>query len=566
MPEPLDPLLALFASPEEQQKLQDGSLARQGAETLLAELRRRLDVWRASLTPTREQILSTTHDNNRRLVAFREDTPELWAAMEREWRDLQKPDGPQWRPPKVSERDVPKPDTWLPVQSNAKPEEPLPETPTQSVRIATDEQVTAAEKAGERFKKHEEEQKRLEEQRAANEPMPDTQVENPDSWAHLVLSSLLQKAKEVFEQKSNEPPKEKGRLRALYERARARFWPASLGLSLGDRMPEIRDDFQKSLGTINKPSLKSYWRSFTSALITTDRAIHDWIATRFPKALAFIDWLLVWVFGIISHGVFQLISALVLLVLALIGPNRIIIIATGRRWFLTILWIARSRFVMSLTMGARLLAIAFFSVFFGSVFYAFGNWAVSELKQQNSKSIVAIKTPASPTATTPLLPIADSSPAVLPSAQSLPLAAPAAKQAEAGITTSGHPLPTPTSTASAQVETSAQPAFPVAHVSVVANQSIPSVYEEFPIATRIVLQTTQTIVPAKFGMKCSGPIGHATAHIVGASTQTGSAGDPNGSNIFVFTIESPPFTPDRLLEVKIYSATKLNCNMQRMPP
>ncbi len=62
----------------------------------MAEIRSRKEAWRASLKPTKEQLLQTTHETNRMLVRMREDTPQFWEGLDREWRDLQKPDSPQW--------------------------------------------------------------------------------------------------------------------------------------------------------------------------------------------------------------------------------------------------------------------------------------------------------------------------------------------------------------------------------------------------------------------------------------------------------------------------------------
>ena len=86
-----DSELLIFASPEEEAKLRNRTLSADQEQTLLAELRHRLDTWRANLNPTREQLLQTTHEENRSLVRMKEDTPEFWAALDADWRRKQKP-------------------------------------------------------------------------------------------------------------------------------------------------------------------------------------------------------------------------------------------------------------------------------------------------------------------------------------------------------------------------------------------------------------------------------------------------------------------------------------------
>jgi eukaryotic-like serine/threonine-protein kinase len=86
----LNPVLALFASPDE--KATFNRLSTGERQRLIADLERRLDAWRAQLLqPTREQMLAVTHQENRAIVQFRQDTPEFWDGLEAEWRRKQVP-------------------------------------------------------------------------------------------------------------------------------------------------------------------------------------------------------------------------------------------------------------------------------------------------------------------------------------------------------------------------------------------------------------------------------------------------------------------------------------------
>jgi predicted ATPase len=86
-----DSELLLFATPEEEERLRNGTLTTEQEQTLLVELKQRLDDWRANLKPTREQLLQTTHEENRALVRMKQDTPEFWTALDADWRRKQKP-------------------------------------------------------------------------------------------------------------------------------------------------------------------------------------------------------------------------------------------------------------------------------------------------------------------------------------------------------------------------------------------------------------------------------------------------------------------------------------------
>ena len=86
----LDPVLALFASPDETAIF--NQLPMEKRRSVVADLERRLDEWRARLPhPTREQMLATTHQENRSIVQFGDDTPQFWDGLHAEWRRKQVP-------------------------------------------------------------------------------------------------------------------------------------------------------------------------------------------------------------------------------------------------------------------------------------------------------------------------------------------------------------------------------------------------------------------------------------------------------------------------------------------
>lgn len=87
----LDPSLLAFASKAETESF--GSLSIDERQVFLTELDRRLNAWRIKLPhPTREQMLATTHEENRMHVRFGHDTQGFWEGLQAEWRSLQKPD------------------------------------------------------------------------------------------------------------------------------------------------------------------------------------------------------------------------------------------------------------------------------------------------------------------------------------------------------------------------------------------------------------------------------------------------------------------------------------------
>jgi hypothetical protein len=98
----------------------------------------------------------------------------------------------------------------------------------------------------------------------------------------------------------------------------------------------------------------------------------------------------------------------------------------------------------------------------------------------------------------------------------------------------------------------------------VTEENIQSDYpKEFPVGLRLILQTTITLSPAHFLISCSGPIGEASAHIVGAQAELGggAASYPKGSTKRAFRISAPPLTPQGQFEIKVFSLTRIKCEV-----
>jgi hypothetical protein len=93
MANPLDsePELVPFAARDEKEWLQSETVSSADKERLLAELGRRLTVWRANLKPSREQLLQVTHEENRIHARLDGGNAQFWEALDADWRRKQKP-------------------------------------------------------------------------------------------------------------------------------------------------------------------------------------------------------------------------------------------------------------------------------------------------------------------------------------------------------------------------------------------------------------------------------------------------------------------------------------------
>jgi len=151
---------------------------------------------------------------------------------------------------------------------------------------------------------------------------------------------------------------------------------------------------------MSEPTLpQSRWRGLSSlktAIAKADQSVHKRIAERFPKTLGFIDWLLEWVFGSLTHPAFGIILGMVLVVLAITGVERTVLVAMFAAWVTTFLWIARSGFIKSLSILSRLTALIVFAALFGVAYSGFGAWAVQEYKRQKAQDAALSNAASSP--------------------------------------------------------------------------------------------------------------------------------------------------------------------------
>jgi hypothetical protein len=151
----------------------------------------------------------------------------------------------------------------------------------------------------------------------------------------------------------------------------------------------------ENIGQVNLPEtaqrisdgptgIRARWLLLKTKIISADQAIHRKFASRFPSTLPRTDAALEWVFGTTTSGAFQIVSGLIAAVILLVKPNLIVAIV-ALAWFITALWVARSKFVKKLTIGSRILVMIVFGILFGSIFYTFGSWAKREYQNQQAK-------------------------------------------------------------------------------------------------------------------------------------------------------------------------------------
>src|SRR6266700_3745892 len=108
MPIQLEPDLIPFTASDEREWLQSERVSPVDKERLLAELTRRLTIWRKNLKPTREQLLQVTHEENRIHARLDGGNAQFWEGLDADWRRKQKP--ANWEP----EQDwSPKAKEWL---------------------------------------------------------------------------------------------------------------------------------------------------------------------------------------------------------------------------------------------------------------------------------------------------------------------------------------------------------------------------------------------------------------------------------------------------------------------
>lgn len=97
----------------------------------------------------------------------------------------------------------------------------------------------------------------------------------------------------------------------------------------------------------------------------------------------------------------------------------------------------------------------------------------------------------------------------------------------------------------------------LANVRIASQKTIVSTNRDFPYALEVILQTDTNIEPVAFAIECNGDIGSANAGFTqgGVYSQVKSGTLNNKANMFGFEWESPAFTPDKPIEITIFSKT-----------
>jgi hypothetical protein len=117
---------------------------------------------------------------------------------------------------------------------------------------------------------------------------------------------------------------------------------------------------------------------------TKDQAARAWVAGRFPKLLSFVDAILGSALKIISDNKFNLIVALVWVVLSMTGSVSIIVaLSIAAAWLIAVLWVARADAVRKLTIPARFLLVLVVAASLAIAGLRFGNWALSTYRMQH---------------------------------------------------------------------------------------------------------------------------------------------------------------------------------------
>src|SRR6185369_10934363 len=113
-----------------------------------------------------------------------------------------------------------------------------------------------------------------------------------------------------------------------------------------------------------------------------DKATHSFLMGRYPRTIRLVDGFLGWLFGIFKHAIFGVIVGLLLVALAVTGRVTVIVaISLGAAWLLTVVWIAKSKFVRKLTILSRLVTVIGIAVLFAGISIVSGRWTLAQYRQ-----------------------------------------------------------------------------------------------------------------------------------------------------------------------------------------
>lgn len=129
------------------------------------------------------------------------------------------------------------------------------------------------------------------------------------------------------------------------------------------------------------------FRSVGRGYLKVDKAVHNWLLSRYPQSIGIVDSFLVRIVDkFISSPVFAVILSLVLLVLGVAGIAWIVLVAVLAAWAVCFLWIARSTPIQNLTVISRFGALTLLGFMLAVAGRSFGQWAIKQHHNETSES------------------------------------------------------------------------------------------------------------------------------------------------------------------------------------
>jgi hypothetical protein len=136
-------------------------------------------------------------------------------------------------------------------------------------------------------------------------------------------------------------------------------------------------------------------RRLGRVIISRDREIHDSLMRRFPRLLRILDWVLGFLFGIVSANVFGIIIGLLIgIVLVVTGAVDVtVFISVGIAWLVAVIWVARSESIKRLSILSRAAVTLLSAAVLASLFVGFGGWALRQYRKRESQKVEAKPSP-----------------------------------------------------------------------------------------------------------------------------------------------------------------------------
>lgn len=120
-------------------------------------------------------------------------------------------------------------------------------------------------------------------------------------------------------------------------------------------------------------------------IYSIDACVNATLRSNSPKLVDFIDVALSTIFGLVTHNAFNIIAALVFIVLGLTGLiDRVVVWSIGLAWFISVLWIARGERLKKLSILSRVVVILVCGLGLGISGEVFGTWALDNYKKQQA--------------------------------------------------------------------------------------------------------------------------------------------------------------------------------------